>query len=86
MQAEPVAYLRYELKDVHVVSYNVPSGDQRGGRPVEEVGLAFEEIRVIHTEYDESGLSGASTEFSWKVEKGGVVRAQTVRLPGRIIL
>jgi type VI protein secretion system component Hcp len=62
--------LRYELKNVRAVSFQVNASGNDEFRPTEEVAFNFEEIKVTHTEYDESGSPKGKTEYSWKVEKG----------------
>ncbi len=63
-------YLRYELKNVLVTSYNV-SGDNSESPPTVVVGNNFEEIKVTYTEYDDdTGMSKGNVEYSWKIEKG----------------
>lgn len=64
-----VPYLKYELKNVQVVSYDV-HGAADGTRPMVVVGNNFEEIKVTYTEYDAEGQPQGNTETSWKVEKG----------------
>lgn len=61
-------YLRYELKNVIVTSYNV-SGDA-DGKTADHFSLNFEEIKVTYTEYDDKGSKKGNVEYSWKVEEG----------------
>jgi len=63
-------YYKYELKNVMVTSYSVnASGSGGGDRPVENVTLNFEEVKVT---YDQKGMAtkGGNAETTWKVEKG----------------
>jgi type VI secretion system secreted protein Hcp len=62
-------YLRYELTNVFLTSYNV-SGAADEGPPTVVVANNFEEIKVTYTEYDSEGNSQGNVEYSWKVEKG----------------
>jgi len=63
-------YLRYELTDVRVTSYDIGRSGQSEGRLVEEIVVVYEHIKWVYTEYDQSGSPTGETEFSWKVEKG----------------
>ncbi len=65
---EPLPYLRYELSDVVVTSYNIRGGGSTGNVPVEEVAFNFNEISVSYTVYDREGVSKGSIEFSWPAE------------------
>ncbi|MHC4192264.1 MAG: Hcp family type VI secretion system effector, partial [Planctomycetota bacterium] len=65
-----VTYFAYELKNVMVTSYNVSAGTHNLFRPVEEIGLNFEELKVTYTEHDIRGQSKGNVEYSWKVEEG----------------
>jgi type VI secretion system secreted protein Hcp len=62
-------YLRYELKNVMITSYNV-SGSSEEAPPTVTIGNNFEEIKVTYTEYDDEGSSKGNVEFEYKVEKG----------------
>lgn len=62
-------YLRYELINVLVSSYEV-SGMAEEGRPIVVVGNNFEQIKVTYTEFDDEGTSQGNVEFEWKVEEG----------------
>lgn len=61
-------YLKYELKNVMVTSYSM-SGNA-DDRPMEEISLNFEEIKVTYTEYGQEGKAKGNVEYSWKVEEG----------------
>lgn len=63
-------YYRYELKNVMVTSYSFAGSGQDGTRPVEQLSLNFEEIKVVYTERDSTGASQGTVEFTWKVEEG----------------
>jgi type VI secretion system secreted protein Hcp len=63
-------YLRYELKNVMVTSYQVNGDAASGAPPTVTVANNFEEIKVTYTEYDDTGSSQGNVEFEWKVEKG----------------
>jgi type VI secretion system Hcp family effector len=71
-------YLKYELKNVQVTSYNVTGenlAEQRDEELSEQVPTVvvrsnFEEIKVTYTEYDDQGSSKGKVETTYKVEKG----------------
>jgi len=64
-------YLRYELKNVMVTSYQTnASGNDEAGPPTVVIGNNFEEVKVTYTEYDREGSSKGNVETSFKVEKG----------------
>jgi type VI secretion system secreted protein Hcp len=63
-------YLRYELKNVMVTSYQInASGNDEAGPPTVVVGNNFEEIKVTYTEYDDTGSSLGNVETVHKVER-----------------
>ena len=62
-------YLKYELKNVALTSYDF-SGYADGGPPTVVVGNSFEEIKVTYTEYDDNGAKKGNVEYSYVVEKG----------------
>ena len=64
-------YLKYELKNVMITSFQVnASGNDEAGPPTVVVGNNFEEIKVTYTEYDDTGASQGNVETSHKVGKG----------------
>ena len=64
-------YLRYELKNVMITSYQTnASGNDEAGPPTVVVGNNFEEIKVTYTEYDDTGSSAGNVETEFQVEKG----------------
>ena len=64
-------YLRYELKNVMITSYQVnASGNDEAGPPTVVVGNNFEEIKVTYTEFDDTGSSCGNVEYEFAVEKG----------------
>jgi type VI secretion system secreted protein Hcp len=66
-----VTYLRYELKNVMVTSYQVhASGDDSASPPMVVVANNFEEIEVTYTEYDETGSSRGNVETEHRVARG----------------
>lgn len=62
-------YLKYELKNVQITSYEV-SGTAADGPPTVTIANNFEEYKVTYTEYDSEGNKGGNAETTWKVEKG----------------
>ena len=65
-----VTYLKYELKNVMVSSYNLAGHGQSDAVPTEQLSLNFEEIKVTYTENDAAGQKKGNVEYSWKVEEG----------------
>ena len=64
-------YLKYELKNVMVTSYQTnASGNDEAGPPTLVLGNNFEEIKVTYTEFDDTGSSKGNVETEFKVEKG----------------
>ena len=64
-------YLKYELKNVMITSYQTnASGNDEAGPPTVVVGNNFEEIKVTYTEYDDEGGSKGNVETTHKVGKG----------------
>ena len=64
-------YLRYELKNVMVTSYQTnASGNDEAGPPTVVIGNNFEEIKTTYTEYDQEGNNKGNVETSFKVGKG----------------
>lgn len=64
-----VVYLKYELKNVQVTSYQT-SWDDPDEVPSVVISNNFEEYKVTYTEYDSEGNKGGNAETTWKVEKG----------------
>jgi type VI secretion system secreted protein Hcp len=62
-------YLRYELKNVMVTSYNIDATGDESGPPVVEISNSFEEIKVAYTEYDDEGAKKGNVETSHGVER-----------------
>ena len=64
-------YLKYELKNVMITSYQInASGNDEAGPPTVVVGNNFEEIKVTYTEYDDEGRSKGNVESTHKLGKG----------------
>jgi type VI secretion system secreted protein Hcp len=64
-------YLKYELKNVMVTSFQVnASGNDEDGPPTVMASNNFEEIKVTYTEYDDTGSSKGNVETEYHVEKG----------------
>ncbi len=64
-----VVYLKYELKNVRISSYQTSAADP-SQVPEATTGNNFEEIKITYTEYDSEGNKGGNAETTWKVEKG----------------
>ena len=59
-------YLKYELTNVMVTSYQVnASGNDEAGPPTVVVGNNFEEIKVTYTEFDDTGSNQGNTEVEY---------------------
>ena len=67
--AGQATYLRYELKNVMVTSFDFSGIEESGERPILTVNNNFEEVKVTYTEYDEDGKSQGNVEFEYKVEE-----------------
>ena len=63
-EGEPVNYLKVELENVYVSSYNLSGGS--GSVPTESVTLNFAKFEYAYIEEDQRG----KTDSSWKVEEG----------------
>ena len=64
-------YLKYELTNVQVTSYDVSGSAEDDSPPQVTIGNNFEEIKVTYTEYDDStGSTKGNVETTWKVGKG----------------
>lgn len=64
-------YLKYELTNVLVTSYQISgSGGGDDAVPTCVMSLNFEEIKVTYTEFDSKGKKGGKVETSWKIEEG----------------
>lgn len=61
-------YLKYELKNVLITSYELQSEPDEV--PTESLSLNYEEIKVTYTEYDGAGREKGKVEYTWKVEEG----------------
>ena len=70
-------YLRYELKNVAVTSYQISaSGDENDGPPVVVIGNSFAQIKVTYTEFDSAGSPRGNVETSYRVESGDPGRSR----------
>jgi type VI protein secretion system component Hcp len=63
-------YIKYELTNVQVTSFQVSGDTSEGGPPTVTIANNFEEYKVTYTEYDSEGDKGGDVETTWKVEKG----------------
>ncbi|MGV8073236.1 MAG: Hcp family type VI secretion system effector [Syntrophobacteraceae bacterium] len=64
------AFLKFELKNVMVSSFNLSAAGGGDAVPTESVSLNFEEIKQTYVEYDSKGSKKGNVEMSWKVEEG----------------
>lgn len=69
-EGEQTAYLKYELKNVLVTSYQIQASGQDNEPPAEQISLNFEEIKVTYTVQDQTGNEQGKVEYNWKVEEG----------------
>jgi type VI secretion system secreted protein Hcp len=64
-------YLKYELKNVMITSYQVgASGNDSAGPPTLSISNNFEELKVTYSEFDDGGKKKGNVESEYKVEKG----------------
>ena len=64
-----VTYLRYELENVLITSYQVhASGDDEAGPPTVVIANDFEKIEVTYTEFDDDGTEKAEVETEYTVD------------------
>lgn len=62
-------YLRYELKNVMVSSYQIDAAGDESVPPFVEIANSFEEIKVTYTEYDDDGTTKGNVETEHRVER-----------------
>jgi len=62
-------YLKYELKNVQVTSFDVNASGNDESPPTVTIANNFEEYKVTYTEYDGEGEKKGNTETTWKVTK-----------------
>jgi type VI secretion system secreted protein Hcp len=63
-------YLKYELKNVMVSSYQAGGAGAGDAVPMESLSLNFEEFKQTYVEYDSKGSKKGNVEMTWKVEEG----------------
>lgn len=68
LQGASQTYLKYELSNVSITSYDVSGQADSGMPPTVTVANNFEEIKVTYTEYDEEGNSKGNVETEYRVE------------------
>lgn len=81
---ERVTYVKYELKNVLVTSYNVNwNASHAESVPTEELSLNFEEIKVTYVEQELDGSAGGRLSFLWNFLKniGGTEEESDNREP-----
>ena len=67
----PQTYLRYELKNVMIKSFEFEGvAEDKLGPPTMVVANSFEEIKVIYTEFEPDGKKRGTTEATYHVEYG----------------
>ena len=65
-----VTYLKYELKNVSVTSFQSSAVGNDERVPTVSMSLNFEELKQTYVEYDSAGKKKGNVEMSWKVEEG----------------
>jgi type VI secretion system secreted protein Hcp len=63
-------YLKYELKNVQITSFDVNASGNDEGPPTVTIANNFEEYKITYSEYDSEGNKKGNVETTWKVEKG----------------
>ena len=63
-------YLKYELKNVMVSSYQTAGAGGGDAVPTDSFSLNFEEVKQTYVEYDAKGGKKGNVEMTWKVEEG----------------
>ena len=63
-------YLKYELKNVMITSYQTSAAGNDEAPPTVVVASNFEEVKVTYTEFDDTGSKKGNVETTYKVEKG----------------
>jgi type VI secretion system secreted protein Hcp len=63
-------YLKYELKNVMVSSYQTSGAGGGDAVPLESLSLNFEEVKQTYVEYDAKGKKLGNVEMGYKVEEG----------------
>jgi type VI secretion system secreted protein Hcp len=63
-------FLKWDLKNVMVSSFNVSGAGSGDAVPTDSVSLNFEEIKQTYVEYDAKGSKKGNVEMGWKVEEG----------------
>ena len=64
-----VEYLKVTLTNVQISSYNF-HGSGGSGPPISSAGLSYEKLKIVYTEFDESGSSKGDVEATWDIEAG----------------
>jgi type VI secretion system Hcp family effector len=63
--ANETKYYAYELKNALITSYVVGGSGQIDHTPMEQITIAFEEIRVTYTEVSKDGQMKGNVEYQW---------------------
>jgi type VI secretion system Hcp family effector len=61
------SYYEYVLKDATIVDYNVEWESSSVGRPIEDVALNFEEVKVTYVEIDSKGNQKDVVVWEWNL-------------------
>ena len=65
-----IPYMKWELVQARVTSYDVSGSTEAGTVPTESFSLNYEEIKWTYNELDKENNSKGNVETSWKVEEG----------------
>lgn len=67
---KPREYVKYELEDAMVSSYNMSATDGSGDQPYEAITLSFAKVTVSFTEYDKANNPGKTDRVVYDLVKG----------------
>lgn len=65
-----IPYMKWELTNVRVTSYDVAGSTDGPMVPTESFSLNYEEVKWTYNELDKQNNSKGHVETSWKVEEG----------------
>lgn len=65
-----IPYMKWELVNARVTSYDVAGSTDGSVVPTESFGLNYEEVKWTYDELDKENKSKGKVETSWKVEEG----------------
>jgi type VI secretion system secreted protein Hcp len=62
-------FVKYELKNVSVISHNMGAAGSGDAVPTETMSLNFEEVKHTYVEFGQDGKKKGNVEMTWKVEE-----------------